>query len=203
MRALTRWQLGGLVAACLAVIAVSLVAVGVWYPRSTAMPPPFRAEWRERSLAALAAANDDYKRWVSLPSAALALSMDGDPAQATAIARETLALAPKYERDWNHGNALHKANLALGHLALRAGDREGARAFLKAAGDTPGSPQLDSFGPNMSLASAMLEAGEREAVLDYIERTTRFWKLSWGTATFWQVAIRLGFKPGFGPHILF
>lgn len=95
------------------------------------------------------------------------------------------------------------AHLAFGHVALRAGDRAAARVHLLAAGDTPGSPQLDSFGPVMSLAREMLLAGEREAVLDYIERTRRFWKADFGATAIWESAIRLGQTPGFGANAVY
>jgi len=56
-----------------------------------------------------------------------------------------------------------------GRSALHGGHLEGARSCLLAAGHTPGSPQLNSFGPSMSFAREMLEAGEREPVLEYLK----------------------------------
>lgn len=184
----------------LACLAVVVLAAGVWMPSFVAYPPDIRAEFHARDRARLAEAGTEYDRWCALPHAALANAIDGDRLAAESQARELLALAPKYAKDWNYGNALHQGNLALGHVALQQGDRRAAVAYLLAAGDTPGSPQLDSFGPRMSLARELLLAGERDAVLDYIDRTTRFWTLSWGTDTAWKIAIRLGFTPGFGAH---
>jgi hypothetical protein len=183
-----------------AVLALALLAAGVWAPSLIVFPPEARAVFRARDVARLAGAKDEYDRWCALPRAALANAVDGDRAAAESQAQEVLAMAPKYAKDWNYGNALHYGNLALGHLALQHGDRRAAVARLLAAGDTPGSPQLDSFGPRMSLARELLLAGERDAVLDYIDRTLRFWSMSWGTGTVWKIAIRLGFTPGFGSH---
>jgi hypothetical protein len=49
--------------------------------------------------------------------------------------------------------------MVLGQVALRRGDAKKAASFLLAAGKTWGSPQLNSFGPNMPLANDLLAAG--------------------------------------------
>ena len=79
------------------------------------------------------------------------------------------------EAGWNFGNRVHHGNLVLGRIALREGNIEEAKSRLTAAGNTPGSPQLNSFGPNMALAKALLEIGEREAVLEYFRLCSKFW----------------------------
>ena len=65
--------------------------------------------------------------------------------------------AQKIKSDWNYGNALHKGNIVLGRIALERGDIAGAKEHLLAAGQTPGSPQVGSFGPNTTLAKELLE----------------------------------------------
>lgn len=200
MRALTRLELVGLCGGGLLVAGALLLATMNMAIHLSESPPALQERSRAESIARLAAARDDYDRWCALPSAALAHALRGNAPEATALARETLALVPRYAKDWNHGNAIHKANLALGHVALRSGDREAAKAYLLAAGDTPGSPQLDSFGPDMSLARELLRAGERETVLDYLDRVNRFWALDFGAVATWKIAIGLGFSPGFGAN---
>ena len=79
------------------------------------------------------------------------------------------------EAGWNYGNRVHHGNLVLGRIAFREGNIEEAKSRLIAAGNTPGSPQLNSFGPNMGLAKALLEIGEREVVLEYFELCSKFW----------------------------
>jgi tetratricopeptide (TPR) repeat protein len=79
------------------------------------------------------------------------------------------------EAGWNYGNRVHHGNLVLGRIALREGNIEEAKSRLIAAGNTPGSPQLNSFGPNMALAKALLEIGEREVVLEYFKLCSTFW----------------------------
>ena len=44
-----------------------------------------------------------------------------------------------------------------------------ANAYLLAVGRTPGSPQLNSFGPNMALAAELLQKEVRDTVLQYFE----------------------------------
>ena len=73
------------------------------------------------------------------------------------------------------GDAIHHSNLVLGELALRFNRRDEAKARLLAAGDAASSPVLSSFGPRMTLAKALLEAGEKETVLQYFDLCAKFW----------------------------
>lgn len=79
------------------------------------------------------------------------------------------------QTNWNYGNIIHDANQILGRCALREGKLADAKAYLLKAGATPGSPQLNSFGPQMQLARELLEKGEKEAVLQYLDLVARFW----------------------------
>ncbi|APV51958.1 hypothetical protein BWI17_21175 [Betaproteobacteria bacterium GR16-43] len=153
--------------------------------------------------AALQGTTDEYARWVQLPRLAHLDARIGNPECAKAHVAEVLALAPKYVTDWNYGNVTHKAHLALGHIALRAGALEIARKELLAAGDTRGSPQLDSFGPSMTLANDLLAKGEREVVLAYIAKLGRFWKDDRGSLNMWTEMIQAGRTPNFGAHLVY
>jgi len=88
---------------------------------------------------------------------------------------ELLTLAARYESDWNHGNAVHHAHNLLGRIELKRNRLGPAIEHLHEAGKTPGSPQLNSFGPNMLLARELLELGEREAVLLYFDLCRAWW----------------------------
>lgn len=76
---------------------------------------------------------------------------------------------------WDYGNVVHNGNQILGRCALREGRLADANGYLLKAGATPGSPQLNSFGPQMQLARELLENGERETVLEYLDLVSRFW----------------------------
>ena len=75
----------------------------------------------------------------------------------------------------NFGNRIHHGNLILGRIALQEGNVEEAKNRLVAAATTPGSPQLNSFGPNMALAKELLEKGERDIVGKYFFLCSNFW----------------------------
>ena len=129
-----------------------------------------------------------------------ARSTDASVIRASApSAQRCLQLAPRLSGDWNYGNAIHYANLALGRVALLDGDLSDARQKLLAAGDTPGSPQLDDFGPDMTLAEELLARGDRETVLEYLERCNRFWlRKEKNRIHEWTEAIKTGHAPDFG-----
>lgn len=128
-----------------------------------------------------------------------------DKALAKERAAELLRTAANFKKDWNYGNAIHRANLVLGRVSLLNGDLDGAKKHLKAAGLTPGSPQLNSFGPNMMLAKELLEKGERNAVLDYLADIGKFWSGA-RSAEFleeWKAAVQKGQTPNFESHLLY
>lgn len=98
----------------------------------------------------------------------------GDYEKATALALEYLQLARRF-KDWNYGNAIHDGHQILGLICLRQGNIQGAKEHLILAGRTPGSPQLNSFGPRMTLARELLLKGEKDVVLKYLNLVGRFW----------------------------
>ncbi|MES2460346.1 MAG: TlpA disulfide reductase family protein, partial [Armatimonadota bacterium] len=59
--------------------------------------------------------------------------------------------------------------------ALRDGDIAAAKAYLLAAGKTPGSPQLNSFGPEMTLAQELIKKSEKETVTEFLDLVRKFW----------------------------
>ena len=65
------------------------------------------------------------------------------------------------------------------------------------SGDTPGSPQLNSFGPSMRLARELLRSGESEAVLAYFAQCRRFWKMGQTWLNIWERKVARGAIPTF------
>ncbi len=94
---------------------------------------------------------------------------------------------------------VHAANLVLGLLALHDGDTAGAEAYLLAMGRVSGSPVLDSFGPNMQLAKALLERGDSQPVLAYFDECAKFWTYQPGKASLaaWAAEVKQGKIPDF------
>lgn len=88
-----------------------------------------------------------------------------------AEAQRQLAAAPETNH-WNHGNRVFTANETLGRIAVKRGDYAEARRCLRAAAGSPGSPQLNSFGPDCILAHELLEHGskeDRDTVLAFLD----------------------------------
>jgi hypothetical protein len=140
-------------------------------------------------------------RQAMLPGAARAAFEARDLDKARAWARELIDDAPQ-PGDWNHGNAIHHGHVILGRLSLRVGDIQSALEHLLAAGRTPGSPQLDSFGPSMALAHELLISGERTVVLEYFDLCARFWEAGRDELNGWAAVVRSGGVPDFGYHLL-
>jgi tetratricopeptide (TPR) repeat protein len=150
-----------------------------------------------RELAELSTVQDERDVFYALPRAALAAFRLGDYTRSKALAHQALSLAPSYQSDWNYGNAIHFAHTALGLAALGEHDLATAAEELKKSGSTPGSPQLNSFGPSMELAKALLRAGQIDVVLDYLEQCREFWEMGHTWLDVWDAKIRSGQAPNF------
>ena len=135
------------------------------------------------------------ERFYSLDSLAKAAYEAGDFDGATRLAKEYLELATLYRCDWNYGNAIHDANRYLGLISLKKGDGEAAATYLLAAGKSTGSPQLDSFGPDLDLANALLKEGRVPAVKQYLNDIRSFWKMGDVQTSEWLASIEKGEKP--------
>lgn len=116
-----------------------------------------------------------------------------------------LSESEKFKTDWNFGNALHQSHLVYGRLNLLEGNVEGAKKELLLASQTKGSPQLSSFGPNMTLAKELLEKGEKKAVIEYIDNTLSFWtyKTAKAKTDLWKKEIESGKIPNFGGNLVY
>ncbi len=119
----------------------------------------------------------------------------GDFDKAKQLAGENLALAAIYRCNWNYGNAIHDSNRVLGLISLKANDLDAASDYLRKAGETTGSPQLDSFGPELDLANQLLQRGRSAAVRSYLLDIKRFWTEDDGNIERWVAAIDRGEKP--------
>ena len=157
----------------------------------------------DRAMRELATASTEEKRFCALDDAAKESFETGNIEDARKYAAELLALAPKFQRDWNYGNAIQDGNLVAGRIALKEGHIEEAKQFLLEAGKSPGSPQMDSFGPNMSLARDLLEKGEREVVLQYFESCRKFWSMGQGDLDQWTKDVKDGRIPNFGANLVY
>lgn len=123
----------------------------------------------------LNSADSEIHRFYALNDAAKTSFSAKEYEKAKRYAVELSMLAEKYPNDWNYGNAVYDAHIVLGRLALIENDIETAKEELFLAVKTPGSPQLDSFGPNMTLARDLIEKGQIEPVILFLIECKRFW----------------------------
>ena len=168
--------------------------------------PEWLPDFDERlfeSTAELVAARTEYERWIAVGDVGLWSVDTGNLELAEAYANEALTIAEKYQNDWNYGNAIHKGHLILGRIALHKGDIAEAKKQLLLAGNTPGSPQLGSFGPNMILAKELLEIGEVETVLTYLDLCEKFWDFDLVKLNRWRDQVSKGESPNFGSNLIY
>ncbi|MBZ5584085.1 MAG: hypothetical protein LAQ30_18105 [Acidobacteriia bacterium] len=120
--------------------------------------------------------------------------------KAEIYANEALA-ASKQGVFWWTGDAIHQGNIVLGRIALLRADVPTAIGYLLAAGKTPGSSTLNTTGPNMGLARDLLNSGQTDPVVQYLEECRAFWKADRGKLLEWLALVRAGLKPDFGPNL--
>lgn len=113
---------------------------------------------------------------------------------------EYLVLADIYKNNWNYGNAVHDGNMVLGLLAISNGDINKGTEYLLKSGKSPGSPQLDSFGPDLDLANELLKLNKKDEVLTYLKDIRLFWDMDGGLLDKWIDEIDSGEKPELNRH---
>jgi hypothetical protein len=111
------------------------------------------------------------------------------------LAKENLELASVYRCNWNYGNAVHDTNRMLGLVSLKSGEVDAAADYLLKAGKSTGSPQLDTFGPELDLANELLKRGKVDAVKTYLTDIKSFWEMNRGQIDAWLFEIEKGGKP--------
>jgi hypothetical protein len=181
-----------------------LMLLFLFLPLSIIFRHPITAQEQfEQATNELAKASTETDRFYALDDAAKENFNAGKIQEAENEARELLVLAPKYRDDWNYGNAIQDGNLVLGRITVRDGRIEDAKKYLLEAGKSLGSPQMNSFGPNMSLAKDLLEKGEHDTVLQYFELCRKFWKMDSGKLNEWSKEVKAGETPDFGANLAY
>ena len=138
---------------------------------------------------------DRLKRFYSLDEQIAAAYAANEFDRAKKLARESLKLAAIYRCNWNYGNAIHDSNRILGLVSLRSGDVEVAVKYLLKAGKSTGSPQLNTFGPQLDLANELLKLGKVDAVKTYLKDIQSFWEMDEGKVDAWLASIDKGERP--------
>ena len=100
-----------------------------------------------------------------------------------------------------HGDAVNVGHTVLGRLAFADGDVDAAIAHLRASAKTPGSLQLNTFGPNLKLAEQISQAGHRDVVIEYLQACAEFWVGGRDRIEEWVGVLREGDTPFFGNNL--
>ena len=149
----------------------------------------------------------EFDRFLYLPSAAKAALEAGQNDKAKSYAEEALEFLEKHREipPSSKGNAVFYCNLVLGRLALLRSDTPQAEEYLLLSGRTPGSPSLDTFGPNMSLAPELLKRSCWETVLRYLQECGEFWfpNDESGRLTRWSDEVQAHRMPVFGTNLFY
>ena len=145
--------------------------------------------------------SSDEARFYMLDGLAKAALRTRDLQKAETYANKLLEQAKQYKEDWNYGNAIHHGNMVLGNIALLSDDIDKAKEHLIKAGETPGSPQLNSFGPDIKLAKKLLDRGEKETALAYFRLCRKFWEMGQDDLDTWIDDIKQGKIPDLGRHL--
>jgi hypothetical protein len=147
------------------------------------------------------ATSEPQRRFYLTTKAAPTALAAGETEKAKTYALTLLQQAATLRDDWNYGNAIQVGNLVLGLIALKAADVPEANRLLLEAGKSPGSPQLNSFGPNMLLAKELLAKGEQQVVIQYFELCAKFWKHQEGRLDGWKAVVIKGGIPDFRANL--
>jgi RHS repeat-associated protein len=156
-----------------------------------------------KAIKALTQATTEQQRFHALDKAAKESFVVGKIEDARKYSNELMTLALKFKEDWNYGNAMQDANVVLGRIAVREGHIDEAKKRLIEAGKSPGSPVMNSFGPNMSLAKDLLQNGQKDVVLEYLELCRKFWSGDFGKTDKWEGEIKAGKIPNFGANLVY
>jgi len=125
----------------------------------------------------------------------------GDVAAAEALAPGVL-LETQRRGGIQSGSSLESENLyyvydALGRSALQRNDFDAAQKDLILSATTVGGPHLDTWGPNLTLAKALLDLGYKETVVAFLTSCKAFWPNP--KVDGWISQIRQGQTPTLSP----
>jgi hypothetical protein len=95
-------------------------------------------------------------------------------------------------------SATQRANTVLGRVALRSKDIDGAKQFLLDSSQPQAARYIEVAGPMMILAKELLEKGERDVVVQYMQNCLPFWPHGEEVLNMWITDVQNGRKPDFG-----
>jgi tetratricopeptide (TPR) repeat protein len=139
------------------------------YERRSSLNNPSQAEQVNLLRKADELFTTDQQRAFTLQRLAVAEFEIGDDAAAERDARRLLKMTPR---------EAHFGHTVLGRLALAHKDVERAKSELLAS--VVSDPRTINLQPNLTLAQDLLDAGERDVVLEFLEKVRPLWKYNNG-----------------------
>jgi tetratricopeptide (TPR) repeat protein len=144
---------------------------------------------------------EEYRRVLELtknPAARLALS--GEMADAAFKIGDFPAAAQlaKIYLDSSDRPAVQRANTILGRVALRTGDIANAKQYLLDSAADGAARDIAFSGPTLVLAKEMIDHGERDVVVEYLEHCLVLWPRGESVLRIWIADIKNGKTPKFG-----
>ncbi|MGH9550263.1 MAG: hypothetical protein ACRD3W_12855, partial [Terriglobales bacterium] len=114
--------------------------------------------------------------------------------KAAEAANQVFVLAEEDKEGIFYAGAINSAHATLGLIVLREGDRKKASSHLLDSLKGVGSPERSFlFEPDRQLVGELYHAGERKAVLNYLDRLELIWHP--GQVQFWKKKIAEGESP--------
>jgi len=95
-------------------------------------------------------------------------------------------------------SAIQRANTLLGRVALRSDDMSSAKQYLLDSGKPDVGRYVSLSGPTMILAKELLEKGQRDIVVEYLEECLTLWPHGEDILRIWISDIQNGRTPDFG-----
>src|SRR5437867_8913684 len=94
--------------------------------------------------------------------------------------------------------AVQRANTILGRVALRTGRLADAKQYLLDSADPGAAKDIALSGPTLVLAKELIEQGERDVVLRYLEICLKLWPRGENILRIWIADIKTGRTPNLG-----
>lgn len=114
-------------------------------------------------------------------------------------ARSLLQIIKQNKEKVEYSFGAHDSHQTLGRIALLKNDLKTAKEELIKSIEVSLDPALKTVGPKMILAQELLEKGEKEIVLKYLDRIQKFWKAQGAQEEInrWKTEIKEGKIPKF------
>jgi hypothetical protein len=124
--------------------------------------------------------------------------MDADPWKT----RFNAAYAQRLLREGSQsGDAIYIGNLILAQASLDKNDVDTAKRYLLQAVTVPSAHVIEQNGLDTSVARALFDRGERDAVVEYLNRGKQLWPQGAQAINRIQGAIRGGRRPNFNMRL--